>query len=422
MDRPGFVVAAVWLAAVVSSAPAVAQSTGAPPPHDHSQMTAADGDWQLTQDGIVYGLFNHQGGPRGGNEFVVPNWWMGMLTRRSGKHQFGINTMLSLDAATVGTSGYGELFQVGEAVDGKPIVDRQHPHDLFMQLAASWRVALTPATALVISGGPSGEPTLGPVAFMHRASAGGLALAPLGHHTFDSTHISFGVIAASLEHGKWTLEGSVFNGREPDEERWDFDFAPLDSVAGRVWFRPAPGWELQFSRGFLKEPEELVHGNAHRTTTSASWFRQSPNAMSAVTAGFGVNSAHGDERRGGFAEFTIDRGTHEFFGRAELQQVETAVLLTGGVAHDESAPVPPEAVAAITIGAARRILAWKGFDGAVSAQAVFYGVPDVLTPTHGAHPVSFQVMFRLRLATGPMGRMWNMRMSQGPGMAMPGMP
>jgi hypothetical protein len=422
MYRPGFVVATAWLAAVVSSTPVVAQSTDTQQPHDHSQMTAAESGWRLAQDAVVYGLFNHQGGPRGGNAFVVPNWWMGMLTRGSGKHQFGLNAMFSLDAATVGTLGYGELFQVGEAVDGTPIVDRQHPHDLFMQLAASWRVALTPTTALVISGGPSGEPTLGPVAYMHRASAGGLALAPLGHHTFDSTHISFGVIAASVEHGKWTLEGSVFNGREPDEQRWDFDFAPLDSVAGRVWFRPAPGWEIQFSRGFLKQPEELIQGDAHRTTTSASWFRQTSNTMSAVTAGFGVNSAHGDQRRGGFAEFTVDRGKNEFFGRAELQQVETALLLTGEVGHDESPLVAPEAVAAITLGGARRILAWKRFDGAVAAQAVFYGVPDVLTPTHGSSPVSFQVMFRLRLSTGPMGRMWNMRMSQGPGMAMPGIP
>ncbi len=194
-------------------------------------------------DGVVYGLLNHQGGARGGTEFVVPNWWMGMLMRGQDRHEFGLNAMLSLDPATVGQDGYRELFQVGESLDGRPLVDRQHPHDLLMQLSASWRGTFGGATSLVVAGGPAGEPTLGPVAFMHRASAVGLPLAPLGHHTFDSTHISFGVVTAAVEHGRWTIEGSLFNGREPDEHRWDLDLGPMDSVAGRVWFRPSgDGW------------------------------------------------------------------------------------------------------------------------------------------------------------------------------------
>ena len=200
--------------------------------------------WRLMQDGVVFGLFNHQGGPRGGDEFVVPNWWMGVWTRDSGPNQFGLNAMVSLDPATVGKSGYGEIFQVGEALDGKPLIDRQHPHDFFMQLAASWKRSIGDRTFLTIAGGPSGEPTLGPVAFIHRASAAGLVMAPLGHHTFDSTHVSFGVVTAALERGRWVFEGSVFNGREPDDERWDFDFGALDSFAGRVWFRPSEAWEV----------------------------------------------------------------------------------------------------------------------------------------------------------------------------------
>jgi hypothetical protein len=374
--------------------------------------------WMLMQDGVVNGLFNHQGGPRGSDEFVVPNWWMGMFMRESGRHQFGVNAMLSLDAATVGKGGYAEIFQVGEALDGKPLIDRQHPHDLFAQLAASWRISLGDNTALTFAGGPSGEPTLGPVAFMHRASAAGLVFAPLGHHTFDSTHISFGVATASLERGRWTFEGSVFNGREPDEHRWDFDFGAMDSVAGRVWFRPKEGWEAQVSTGHLRDAEELTPGEAHRTTASLSWFKQRDQDFQAVTVGYGVNSAHGERRHGVFGEATMERGANSVFGRLELQQVETGVLLTGEVPDEDHIGEKPATVGAFTVGAIRRVLMTRGFQGGLGAQVTFYGVPDPLKVTHGDRPVSFQVFFRLRLPTGTFGRMWNMRMSQGPKMEM----
>jgi hypothetical protein len=418
-----------YLGTVLEVAPASTTQTtkpAAPPAAAHAehqqpaqkgaagmQMAMEPSGWELMQDGAVYVLFNHQGGPRGGDEFVVPNWWMGMWMRQRGAHQFGLNAMLSLDAATVGKSGYREIFQVGEALEGKPLIDKQHPHDLFMQVAASWRFAFSDQTSLVIAGGPAGEPTLGPVAFMHRTSAAGLVLAPLGHHTFDSTHISFGVVSAAVEHGRWVFEGSLFNGREPDEDRWDFDFGPLDSAAGRIWFRPSEEWEVQISSGRLREPEELVEGDAIRTTTSASWLRKSDDAFKSITAGYGVNSAHGERRHGAFGEFTLERGPNSLFGRAELQQVETHVLVTGEVPEEGHVEEGPATVAAFTVGGARRLATWRAFEGAVGAQITFYGVPDVLQTTHGNRPVSFQAYFRLRLPSGRMGRMWNMRMSQG---------
>ena len=417
----------------LANAPASARESGkrpAPPVADeHAQhqqpvqqqmagMQMQPESWHLMQDGVVYGLFNSQGGPRGGEEFVVPNWWMGMWMRQRRTQQLGLNAMLSIDPATVGKSGYREIFQVGEALEGKPLIDRQHPHDLFMQLAASWRIAVGEQTSVILAGGPAGEPTLGPVAFMHRASAAGLVLAPLGHHTFDSTHISFGVVSASIERGRWTFEGSLFNGREPDEERWDFDFGALDSVAGRVWFRPADAWEAQLSTGRLREPEELTPGNAIRTTASLSWFPKLDTEVRAVTIGYGVNAAHGEHRHGVFGEFNFDRVPNSVFGRVEFQQVETHVLLTGEIPEEEHDEEAPATVAAVTLGAARRLLTWRGFEGAVGGQVTFYGVPDVLKPTHGERPVSFQLFFRVRLPSGSMGRMWNMRMSQGHKMEM----
>jgi hypothetical protein len=379
----------------------------------HEHAPEASSGVYFMQDGVVYGLFNSQGGPRGGEEFVVPNWWMGMLMRDRGRHTFGVTTMLSFDPATVGEKGYREIFQVGEALDGKPLIDRQHPHDLFMQLAGSWRLTMNETTSLTIAGGPVGEPTLGPVAFIHRPSAAGLVLAPLGHHTFDSTHISFGVVSASLERGRWAFEGSIFNGREPDEHRWDIDVGPLDSVAGRVWFRPTQEWEVQFSSGRLREPEELVEGDATRTTTSVAWFGQEADQFKAVTIGYGVNAAHGERQNGVFGEFTIERPAISFSGRVDVQQVETDVLSTGEIPDESIGPPRLDWVTAMTAGAARRLLTWRGYEGSVGGLVTFYRVPEPLQATHGNHPVSFQMFFRMRLPVGHMGRMWNMRMSQG---------
>src|SRR5262249_29789232 len=176
----------------------------------------------------------------------------------------------SLDPALVGADGYHELFQAGEVFDGRPLIDRQHPHDLFMQLAASWRFDVSSSTHLTLTGAPVGAPALGPIPYMHRASSFDDPMTPLTHHLFDSTHTSFGVATASLDHGPWTLQGSVFNGREPDQNRWDFDFGAMDSVSGRLWFKPTSEWAFQVSTGHLVSPEALVPGNFERTTRTAS--------------------------------------------------------------------------------------------------------------------------------------------------------
>jgi hypothetical protein len=363
------------------------------------------------QDAVVFGIFNHQGGPRGGDEFKVPNWWMGMATRKAGRSQLTLTGMFSLDPATVGKRGYGEIFQVGEVVDGRPLVDRQHPHDLFMQLAAVWRLELSETTGLTFAGGPVGEPALGPVAFMHRASAAENPFAPLSHHTFDSTHIAFGVFTAAIDRGPFVLEGSVFNAREPDENRWNFDVGPLDSVSARLWYKPVPGWEVQVSTGHLRDPEELEPGNIQRTTASVAWTKQSSTMMTAVTAGYGVNDSEHGTRHAFFAEATTRRAPNAGYGRFELVQVETGALLTDGTSGHGVAFDRKDLVGAFTAGAARDLVTWRGFEGAVGAAATLYAVPEALKHTHGSHPVSFQIFFRLR-PPAPMGRMWNMRMSQ----------
>jgi hypothetical protein len=337
---------------------------------------------------------------------------MGMATRQIGSSRLTLNAMFSLDPATVGRRGYSEIFQVGEALDGSPVIDRQHPHDLFMQLAGIWRIPITSETGLTLAGGPVGEPALGPVAFMHRPSAADYPFAPLSHHTFDSTHVAFGVVTAAIDRPAFVAEVSIFNGREPDDNRWDFNFGRLDSVSGRFWYRPDDRWEFQVSTGHLVHPEQLEPGNIERTTASGSWFTRNGRDFAAVTIGYGINMADHSNRHAIFAEATRHAGDTSLFGRAEVQQVETTVLLDDDVPETALALARKDTVGAFTFGAVRDVVEWHGVEGGLGAAATFYAVPDVLKATHGNHPVSVQAYVRIRPPLGSMGRMWNMRMAQ----------
>jgi hypothetical protein len=383
------------------------ESSAVQPAQTNMNMTG----WQLMQDGVLFAEFDRQGSARGGDQFVAPNWWMGMASRGTSHGQFTFTGMLSLDPATVGKDGYREIFQAGEALNGRPLIDRQHPHNFFMQLAAVWRLPLNASTGLTIAGGPVGEPALGPVAFMHRASAADNPTAPLSHHTFDSTHIAFGVATAALDHGPFVLEGSIFNGREPDENRWDFDFGRLDSVSGRLWLKPTPEWEFQISTGHLISPEQLEPGNIERTTASASWTQRNASDISSVTIGYGQNDTDHGTRHAVFVEGSRHVGVNTIYGRFEGLQVETALLQTDLVLEGPLADVK-DPVFAFTAGGVRDVWQVHGFEGGFGADVTFYGVPTSLQPAYGAHPVSLHAFFRLRPPAGSMGRMWNMRMSQ----------
>src|SRR5262245_58564349 len=209
----GLAVSIVVLAIVslVSESSALAQ-TSPPMQHDHAAMQSSG--WQLMQDGVVFFNFNHQGSPRGGNELAVQNWWMGMAQRRAGSGNLRVSLMFSLEPATLGRDGYRQIFQSGETANDAPLVDRQHPHDFLMQAAAVWRTPIGKGYSLTLAGAPVGEPALGPIAFMHRASAFENPTAPLAHHTLDSTHITMGVLTAGIDRGPWQVETSIFHGAE----------------------------------------------------------------------------------------------------------------------------------------------------------------------------------------------------------------
>src|ERR1044071_1872504 len=243
--------------------------------HYHYMRPAGGGRWMLMSHGVVDVYFDHQGTPRGANQIGSTNWVMGMVMGRLGGGMLQLDGMLSAETFTVGGRGYPLLLQSGESYQGEALPDRKHPHDLFMELSSSYEHAIGRNLALSLYAAPVGEPALGPVAFMHRPSAQSDPFASIAHHWQDVTHITFGVLTGGIYSRTVKLEASVFNGREPDEHRYDVDFHRLDSWSTRLSVNPAAEWSLNASYGFLKSPEGLHPGESQRRA-SASVMRTVP--------------------------------------------------------------------------------------------------------------------------------------------------
>jgi hypothetical protein len=283
------------------------------------------GPWELMLHGNVFAQYIDEGSERGDSQLGLVNWFHGMASRSVGSGRLGFRAMLSAEEITVGKCGYPDLLATGEFCEGEPLHDRQHPHDLFMELAAQYQRPLGSNLAFELYGGPVGEPALGPVAFPHRVSAMPGPLAPIGHHWQDATHISFGVATAGIYGRRWKLEGSLFNGREPDENRYDFDLGPLDSYSGRVSIVPDDRWALQASLGRLTEaeaPREVGESRADvtRVTASATYHQPlAPSGIWANTLAWGQNRAHGLITDAFLVETNLNLNERNiFFGRGEL--------------------------------------------------------------------------------------------------------
>jgi hypothetical protein len=368
---------------------------------------APAGAWHLAHDAIAFFTFNRQASERGGDELAVQNWWMGMAQRQAGPGILRLSAMFSLEPATLGRDGYREIFQAGETIDDRPLIDRQHPHDFLMQAAVVWLAPLGREFNLTLAGAPVGEPALGPIAFMHRASAAENPTAPLAHHTLDSTHIAMGVLTAGLNRGPWQVEGSIFHGGEPDEQRWDLmDPGPLDSWSVRGWYRPTREWSLQVSHGFLTQPEHHEEGDVRRTTASATWLKMRDRGWTAASAVYGRNNKIGADFNAFLGEMTHAFGANTAYGRIETLQVESDLLRFGrhGFAALSTAHVPEtgegrDVVTMLTLGGTRTVARPRGWDVAVGADVSFYGVPTVLRPIYGDRPVSFHAFLRVRPPT-----------------------
>jgi YHS domain-containing protein len=302
-----------------------------------------NGPWMLMAHENVFLQYLHESGERGAHQTGSINWLMGMAERRAGRGHVALRGMVSFEPWTIRGCGYPDLLASGEVCGGGKIHDRQHPHDLFMEISAEYDAPLVGTTRWQLFGGPAAEPALGPVAYPHRVSAMSNPIAPMTHHWFDSTHVSFGVITAGIYGMRWRVETSAFNGREPDENRKDFDLGALDSVSGRVWFLATSNVALQFSAGRLKEAEAgegfEPRRDVNKATASVTYNRVYPRSVWATTVGWGRNSELDHATHAVLAESVVTRADRDtWFGRFEIADK---------TAHDLGIPSPLACIACI---------------------------------------------------------------------------
>jgi hypothetical protein len=283
-------------------------------------LHGTSGPWTTMLHGTLTGVYTHQGGPRGDSQTFNESMLMLMARYAVGDDAFSFRVMASLEPL-MGPRGYPLLFQTGETANGRdPLIDRQHPHNLLGEVAGSYSKTLSPESSLFVYGGPIGEPALGPPAYMHRASSEDNPDAPLTHHWLDATHVSFGVVTAGVVWRTLKLEGSYFNGREPNEHRYSVQFRAFDSSSIRLSYNPTAHWSLQLSTARLASPEQLEPDTAVRRTTASAVYDRPFNGMHwQTTLAWGRDAPTGRHTTDGYLLDSAVRVGHQHtvFGRVE---------------------------------------------------------------------------------------------------------
>src|SRR6202522_3857172 len=355
------------------------------------------GDWEFMFHGTVFITYNQQGGPRGEGKAESTNYLMTMQQHRLGSGTLLLRQMFSAESLTSPHPGFPELFQTGETYHGQPLVDHQHPHNVFAELSFDYThpigVLFKEKVSWEFYGAPAGEPALGPVAFMHRASAAELPMAPLSHHLQDSTHTSFGVVTTGLIIDRFKVEGSLFNGREPDEKRYTIQLAPLDSWSARLSVAATKNWTAEYSYGRLEHPEALEPGSQRRQTAAVEYVRPFTRGSWATSIVWGrVHKVFDDHNLNSYLlETTANFKLRNYaFSRMEL------------VDKDELFPddplLPSYRIGAYPFGGAHDLIQSPHWQLALGGDFTFYSKPASLDSAYGRDPVSFQIFLRVRPA------------------------
>lgn len=373
----------------------------------HPMLMTKAGGWMLMFHGGLFVNAIQQSGPRGTDKVFSTSWLMPMAQRSWGPGTLTLRGMFSLEPATVTDRRYPELFQVGETAYGKPIVDGQHPHNLFMELAALYDIKLGENGLFSIYAAPVGDPAIGPEAYPHRVSASEDPLAALGHHLEDSTHISYDVVTLGLTYKIARIEVSGFHGQEPGENRWTIGAGNIDSWATRLTISPAANWSGQYSISRLHSPEQLFPmEDTLRMTASIMYNRPfgngSGNWASTLVWGRNKDFPGGEVFNGYLAESTL-KFARSNYAWTRVENVDRTNLLELG-----ESPLPPgfeehflARVQAYTLGYDHEWNFVPRISSAFGGQVTLYGKPAFLDTTYGDHPAGFLVFVRLRpVSTG----------------------
>ena len=387
------------LAASVVLAQHEAHAPANPDPMAEMEEMEPMDHWMTMVHGYVFLTVNRQGGPSGDREFESQNHLLTMAIKSLWGGKVSLLGSFTLEPATIPVHGSAELFQRGETYQDVLLVDRQHPHDLFVELGAAWERPLGKSTRVRLYLAPLGEPALGPVSYPHRLSASENPTAPLAHHYQDSTHIAADVATLGLTASMFTLEGSVFHGQEPDENRWDIDQGKLDSYSGRLTARPMPELSMQISTGHLEHPEAIEPGDQTRSTASVTYQAAIPGGFLAATVIAGKNQTPEGPEWGNTLEWTWKFARVNFlYGRVESVDRD-AYELVNKRQRPEGVPRDRVSVQAATLGFARDFPWFSEVESGLGTDFTFYRFPSRFDSVYGANPISFHGFLRIRFGT-----------------------
>jgi hypothetical protein len=362
----------------------------------HDGLQWSPGGWMVMAHALFNGVYDSQSGPRGADKAFASGMVMVEgIKALDANDSLTLKGMFSPDPL-MGPSGYPLLLATGETADGKAaLIDRQHPHDLIMELSAAFSHKLGAHNSVYIYAGLPGEPAFGPPAFMHRMSAMDSPEAPITHHWLDSTHITFGVVTAGWVHDAFKLELSSFKGREPDQHRFDIEAPKLDSESARLSFNPTANWSLQTSWAHLTSPEQLDPlNNEDRWSASAIYTRPVGAAgWWSSTAAFGTKRESEDGRR--LNAWLLESALKPadpwtLFARAESVDNEELLTLPGGAA-------PSETVSKVSFGAIHDWRAASHLKVGLGGLYAFDFVPAALKTAYGDDPRGAVVFMRLKI-------------------------
>jgi hypothetical protein len=359
------------------------------------------GPWMLMFHASVFVADTQQSSSRGADKLFSTNWFMPMAERRLGPGRLTLRGMLSLEPATVTGERYPLLFQQGETAYGVPIADGQHPHNLFMELAALYDLRLGAKGLLSLYAAPVGDPAIGPTAYPHRSSAAEDPVGSLGHHQQDSTHIAADVATLGLTYSIARVEASGFHGREPGENRWTIEQGRMDSWATRLTLQPGQNWSGQYSYARIASPEGLFPAeNQERMTASAMYNRPLVRGNWASTLLWGRTRSLSDSTK---ENSYLLESTLRFAGQNYVwTRIENAGRSNELLNGEHRLPAgfvetPLTHVQAYSIGFDRDVNLVPHVASAIGAQVTVYGVGRPLQPLYGSKPVGVNLFLRLRV-------------------------
>jgi len=194
--------------------------------------------------------------------------------------------------------------------------------------------------------------------------------------------------------GDWKLEASRYNGREPDQHRYDIETGALDSTAARLSWNPTQRWALQASWADEIGPEQLEPGvDQHKVSMSAIYTVPfGDHGWWSTTAAWGRRSSEGLDLDAWVLESAVKPdAAWTVFARAERvdnDELTPAVLGRHG---------PVFTVGKVSLGAIHDWALSPHVSFGLGGLYAFDFVPGALDVAYGDDPRGAMAFVRLKL-------------------------